>query len=59
VPGLATPIDVTAALSAHVNAESPASLFQVRAWFENDDAGAAYASRVEWNPASLVVEFIP
>ncbi|HID89462.1 MAG TPA: hypothetical protein EYH27_04695 [Anaerolineales bacterium] len=58
VPGLDNPIDVTDALSNHLASGTP-QYFQIRLWFDNDDAGSAFASMTEWSTVRLMVEYEP
>lgn len=57
-PGLDNPIDVTEALSNYLASGTP-QRFQIRLWFEGDDAGSAFASMAEWSTVHLTVEYEP
>jgi len=57
-PGLDSPVDVTAALSDYLASSTP-QYFQIRLWFDGDDAGSAFASMAEWGTVRLTVEYEP
>lgn len=56
-PGLNTPIDVTDALSAHLESGDP-DYFQIRVRWEHDDAGAAFANTISWNAVAMTVVYV-
>lgn len=56
---LAMPVDVKAALSAHLGGSPAPQYFQIRIRWRNDDAGAPSASMIRWPTMRLIVVYLP
>lgn len=58
VPGLTTPVNVRTALQNHLASGDP-QYFQVRLFFQGDNAGSAFASMATWSTVRLTVTYRP
>lgn len=58
LPGLNNPVDVAAALTSSL-AAGDGDTFQIKLYFEHDDAGAAFAGLVRWPTIQLTVRYQP
>jgi hypothetical protein len=56
--GISSPVSITSILQSYVSAHG-AGHFQVRVWFDNDDAGSSYSCITEWTDPLLNITYLP